>query len=178
MSIDYAKLSSNDLWMRSIQNDERAFRHLFNNEFELFNDSTKISDSIQELFVEMWENRKDRKSIDNLRYYLLASLRYKAMAQNRLSSNIVPLQNVPEVFDLPSQNVNQPDFRTKTLKKELSNLTSNQQEVLHLKFYQNLTNQEIARILDINVQSVSNLVYRGIEKMRKKLKNNSSQVSM
>ena len=45
-------------------------------------------------------------------------------------------------------------------------LPARQKEVLYLKFYQNLSNQEIAELLKVQYQSVSNLLQRALAFLR------------
>jgi RNA polymerase sigma-70 factor (ECF subfamily) len=48
----------------------------------------------------------------------------------------------------------------------LNNLPKRQQEVIFLKFYETLSIEEIAEIMDMNKQSVSNLLQRAIHNLK------------
>ena len=50
----------------------------------------------------------------------------------------------------------------------LSGLTRNQREAMHLRFFEGLSYDEIAEIMQINYQSVKTLIYRSVSKIRNK----------
>ena len=58
-----------------------------------------------------------------------------------------------------------------SLKKEvrllLNSLTSRQKEVIYYRYMENLSIQEIAGLMDMNYQSVQNLIQRSMEHLRK-----------
>ena len=49
----------------------------------------------------------------------------------------------------------------------MNSLTGNQREAIYLRYMQEMEYDEIARILNINAESVRKLVYRGIDKLKK-----------
>jgi len=53
--------------------------------------------------------------------------------------------------------------------KSMTKLSRHQQRVLHLKFYQNRSNQEIASELGITIQSVYNAVFKTLRSIREEL---------
>ena len=59
-------------------------------------------------------------------------------------------------------------FKQKSIVKLLNELSSRQKEVLYLKYYSDLSIDEIANVLEINYQSVLNLIHKGIKKLREK----------
>ena len=56
--------------------------------------------------------------------------------------------------------------RLHQLHQTIQKLPSRQKEVIHLRYFQNLKTEEIAEVLNINYQSVSNLLYKGIKTLR------------
>jgi RNA polymerase sigma factor (sigma-70 family) len=55
------------------------------------------------------------------------------------------------------------------LKTKLEQLPERQREVIHLRYFQNLKNEEIADIINVNYQSVSNLLHRAVKNLKKQL---------
>jgi RNA polymerase sigma factor (sigma-70 family) len=49
----------------------------------------------------------------------------------------------------------------------LSRLSARQKEIIYLKFYRHLDQEEIAALMNINRQSVYNLLHESLEKLRK-----------
>jgi len=66
------------------------------------------------------------------------------------------------------------DYATKEkvihLNKLLNELPSRQKEALYLRYHQGLTVEQIAEMLDVNYQSASNLLHRGLLSLRKEWK--------
>ena len=72
----------------------------------------------------------------------------------------------PEDFLISSEQTLE---HTKLLAKSMELLTDRQREVILLRFYHNLEFFEIASVLEMNVQSVRNLLFRALEKIRREL---------
>jgi RNA polymerase sigma factor (sigma-70 family) len=177
---------SNDinLWQRFKDGDESAFALVFRTHYQAlynygmkFNSDTElIEDCIQELFLELWKNRSSVSMTDNIKPYLLKSIRRKIIKQldkgiklKKLFSNILPKDYGFEVVfshesELISQQVN--EEKMKKLQAMLDSLPPRQKEVLYLVFYQDMTYEEISQIMSLNYQSARNLVYRAIKLLR------------
>ena len=56
------------------------------------------------------------------------------------------------------------------LQKQLKSLTNRQQEAIYLKYYEERSYEEICTIMDINYQSVRNLISSGLIKMKELVK--------
>ncbi len=52
------------------------------------------------------------------------------------------------------------------LRKTLSLLSKRQKEIIYLKYYQHLDHGQIAELMNINRQSVYNLLHEAIQKLR------------
>jgi RNA polymerase sigma-70 factor (ECF subfamily) len=48
----------------------------------------------------------------------------------------------------------------------LNNLTNRQKEIVYLKYYQNLSYEEVSEIMKINYQAARNLLYQTIKTLR------------
>jgi RNA polymerase sigma factor (sigma-70 family) len=57
-----------------------------------------------------------------------------------------------------------------SLKKAVEMLTKRQREVIFLKFYNSLSYQQIAAVMEMNVDSVYNLMTKAIDTLRKTMK--------
>jgi RNA polymerase sigma factor (sigma-70 family) len=58
------------------------------------------------------------------------------------------------------------DEQLEKLKKYLNNLSPRQYEAIILRFYDEMSYAEIALIMEVNEQSVRNLIQRGLEHLR------------
>lgn len=169
------------LWLRFKAGDSEAlgilaqthYRALYNYASKFSNDSDFIRDSIQELYLELWERRSYLSETAFVKSYLLKALRHKIIKESlRLKRFHESGQTLfdPDNSD-PSIETNiieneQLRFQNGHLQRIISLLTKRQQEIIYLRFYQNLENEDIANIMGLGRQSVSNLLYRTIKEIK------------
>lgn len=173
--IIYSKYSSDELWELCIGDDHNAFKALFDREFQaMFHFGLKISqsqsdvkDALQEVFTDLWI-KKSNRNIKHIKIYLLKSLKYR-LIKIKPSGKIVDINVLSNDQLSCSTDFYENDSKLFQLKAVLSQLPKNQQEILHLKYYQGLSNAQIAEVLDINYQSVSNRLHRVLCSFRKKI---------
>ena len=60
-------------------------------------------------------------------------------------------------------------FRTKNISKLLNKLPKRQKEAIYLKYYSGLKATEIAEIMDINYQSVVNILYKALKNLKEEV---------
>lgn len=179
------------LWSAYVNGDRSAFSDIYKNYSEslfqyglkLTSDVEVIKDSVQDLFIELWNARAKKEGVIHIKTYLLRSLRYKILKSIQTKSH-EPIEHHENAFyikDKEAQIILEEIEKMKTyeLRNMISNLPQRHQEVIHLKYYQGLSNDRISTILDINKQSVSNLLHRAISGLKKKyFKKSGSQVSI
>lgn len=124
-----------------------------------------MKDCVQDVFISVWTHRDTILTPNSIHAYLLSSVRRRILREKvrqRMEDNstVNNLENEPELFDFSHEwlIIEQDSLNEMTLKvSELLNLLpKRQREVLYLRFYQNLDRSEIAEIMGVNEQSVSN----------------------
>lgn len=170
------------LWDRFRAGDEGAFRALTetyyrvlaNYGMKLSRDKDFVADCIQELFLELWERRRFLGDAVFVKSYLLKAVR------NKIIKESIKLRRFKEPEDLEFgrgeyhpielEIVSTEAEREKIdhLKSLLGDLTKRQQEIIYLRFYQNLEFDEISEVMGLTRQSVANLLHRTIKDMRSK----------
>jgi RNA polymerase sigma factor, sigma-70 family len=133
-----------------------------------------VKDSIQDLFADVWERREKMVSVSNFKAYLLISLRRELIRRvtkirkEAQSKEVSTLQFTfsAEEFVISSEETKN---NSQLLAESLASLTERQREVILLRFFHNLEFPEISQVLEMNVQSVRNLLFRALEKIRKDL---------
>jgi RNA polymerase sigma factor (sigma-70 family) len=170
----------NELWKLASGGDQEAFGHLFLRHYPiLFQYGSKISpdkanleDSIQQLFLELWQNRKKQKPV-HMRSFLLQALKnklYNSFRNNRQSAE--PLENSEEPFELSHENfiVSREDESESVQKvlNALNQLTPRQKEVIYLRIYQDMSYDETSKVLGLNNQVTRNLLCEALKNFRKK----------
>ena len=150
------------------------YDQLYNYGLRICQDPELTVDCIQELFVELWERHSKLKDVNKLKPYLLRYFRNILYKQNRKRSRetlqvLTEMQEVGTVFSFQEVwiQAEEQHAQHKKLHEAMSRLTERQREVIFLRFYSELSYDEIAKVMDMNYQSVRNIVYRGLQKMRK-----------
>ena len=131
-----------------------------------------IEDAIQDLLVHLWLHRATINDTPSVKFYLLKSFRHRILKALKSLSDEVELT---ERFDdlLPDHSCEDTLIRgesdqalTNQVQVVLDQLPVRQQEVIYLRFFQNLKPEEIAGLLSINPQSVSNIIQRALGNLR------------
>lgn len=131
-----------------------------------------VKDTIQDIFADVWERRSTMVSVDNFKAYLIISLRNELIRRiNRIrkessSEAITTLQFSfsPEDFLISTE---QNTEHSRQLSISMDGLTDRQREVILLRFFHGLEFHEISLVLKMNIQSVRNLLFRALDKIRK-----------
>jgi len=128
-----------------------------------------VEDCIQELFIYLYEKDIDLTKIKYPKAYLFTALRRRILEFKQRKAKIKTAQVQPDIQfsaeDFSSKNEN--DYSQKQfLVKQLNELPWRQKEAIYLKFFNNLSAKEIADIMGITSQVVSNTVYKAIKKIK------------
>ena len=140
-----------------------------------------VADTIQDIFVAIWEKRKKKSEVNHIKAYLFASLRnnlLKPKPRNVLNkSESTTHLNTKFHFHLSPEDIylenESKAENVRIIEELLKDLSHKQKEIIYLKFYGNYSNSEIAQVLAIKNQSVANLLQRTINKLRKKKNQNN-----
>ncbi len=132
-----------------------------------------IQDCIQDVFIAVWQHRKTLVVPDSPKGYLLASLRRK-MINNSDKNLWVPIDSLYN-FDLGQElsldhivfGHEEVSIQARLINNLLSRLSERQREAIYLRFYQNLSRNEIAEVMNISEQSVSNIIQKALHSLRK-----------
>ena len=132
-----------------------------------------IKDSLQDVFVDIWNYRSSLGNVTHSQSYLIRVLHhiiFKKLKAGQLSTAIVEGdeiiyngQNAEE--KLIAEDIEKED--SVRLKRACSQLTERQQTVLQLRYHEGLSYKQIAARMCMNYQSVNNLVFRTLVSLRK-----------
>lgn len=142
--------------------------------YKISSDEVIVEDAIHDLFVEIWKNRATIGDTDNIRAYLTVSLRRKIIKalqkRQKVASDKTP-EEIPFHAEAAIDEIIIATERSAEWSQKLANamskLSDRQREVLYMKYYSQMNNDEISEALDINNQSVRNLVHRSLEQLKK-----------
>lgn len=167
------------LWESFLQGDQEAFGLLFRNNYPyLFQYGSKIcpnhallEDTIQDLFLEIWKNRNGVPAL-SVRAYLLKALKYKLLKELSRNQSTPLHENLAEdgAFELGHEAFlvarQEDEERSHKVLLSLQQLSPRQKEIIYLKFYQNLSYEEVSVIMNINYQAARNLLYHAIKALK------------
>lgn len=169
------------LWRQFKAGDESAyviiyqkyFRILYRYGIKISNDPEMIKDCIQDLFIDLWNNKRQLSDTDSITYYLWASLKrriYKVLVKEGRESKAV-IEKFAENHDWDIQEeiiMGEMAYEQRQrITKAMLQLSKRQQEAIQLKFYHNLSNEEIAQKMSIKVEGVYNLISKALSFFRK-----------
>jgi RNA polymerase sigma factor (sigma-70 family) len=169
------------LWQQLLTGDDAAMapllkrmaRPLFHYGSKFTPDRELIKDCIQDVLLDVWEQREAVSAYIPARAYLMASLRRKihrrvvkgAVFSAFASPNDLPFDVTYTVQDriIEDETARQVARRVQHL---LNSLPKRQQEVVYLKFFHNLDREHIAETMGVAPQTVSNLLQLALQKLR------------
>ncbi|MCX6217364.1 sigma-70 family RNA polymerase sigma factor [Spirosoma sp.] len=173
-------LDDTSLWQRFRTGDAVAFDQLVHRYFQqlyrygvrLDTDDEYVKDCIQDVFVELWQRRNTVNETEFVKFYLLKSLRRRIFrGRAKWGSGWESIQEdyrFEVEFSIESQLINQQSThdQIRQLEALLNQLSKRQKEVIFLKFYQNLTHEQIAEVMSLNRQSVYNILHEALLRLR------------
>jgi len=181
------------LWNKLKAGDEKSFSLLFEkyygdlinygNSFSPF--AEKVQDCVQDVFADVWLYRECLEEPNVVKAYLLSSVRKRIARlyeRDHIFKKITTTDSIEFLFDFSVEheliNDEATAERVLYLNKLLNDLPGRQKEALFLRYNQGLTVEEIAEMLDVNYQSASNLLHRGLLTLRKEWKGSFSIIAL
>jgi RNA polymerase sigma factor (sigma-70 family) len=168
-------------WYLFLQGDKKALSDIFlDYHDDLFNYGMKLSghqdivkDAIQDLFLKLWKNKNNLNTIQSIKPYLIKSLRHHVLDSLELRKS---WQSIDKEYESIQQvTYSHEDFLISNQIDEeihqqvintLNKLTIRQREAIYLRYFENLDFETVAQIMEMNVQSVRNTIYRATQLMR------------
>lgn len=170
-----------EIWKLFVDGDDHSFRKLiFQYYADLFNYGSKftadrdlVKDGIQDLFLTLWNKRKAISQPQNVKAYLFASLRriiHRKLAEHQKRKARGEAVETDFEFQVSIEVQYIKEETTANIAKRMASsiekLPARQKEVIFLKFYQDFNRNEIAQAMDINPQTVSNLLQIALNKLK------------
>lgn len=172
--------SDSSLWTGFLAGDDRACDQLFLRYYDvlyrygwrLTGEEELTKDCIQSVFQQLWQRRAALGPVAAVGPYLLTALRRQLTREQQAQRRQVDMASAyeaefevhytPDDFDLP-------ETRHQQLLAALAQLSSRQREAVYLKFFDDLSYEQIAEVMALNVQSARNLVHQGLKAMRQQV---------
>lgn len=168
------------LWDRFKNGDEESFVLIFRNYYsdlynygcKITNDYALIEDCIQDLFIDLWRSG-GKAEIVSLKAYFFSAFKFKlikAIGKAGKTRNLLSGLDADE-FEISHEIFLINDQENEELKQKVFNaineLSPRQKEIIYLKFHEDLSYEEVSKIMNINYQAARNLIYQSIKVLKK-----------
>lgn len=173
-----------NLWESFQHGDHHAFELLFKLHYdELFHygkkilrDEEVVKDCLQDMFYKLWKNRSGLGQVQTVRAYLYQAFRrvlYDESEKMMKKQSLMygegfepPVTFSPEDFLIQQQ---QADERSRRLLSAMNQLTRRQREAIYLRFFGGMDYEKIAEIMEVNAQSVRNLMHQAYKSLKENM---------
>ena len=145
---------------------------LFNYGLKLTIDKELLKDCIHDIFVKLYTKKDELGTIDNLKSYLFISLKNKLCDELRkrmyMSDTAIEDVNAVAPTDVEDDYMEEEQRKNEfsLVKRLLDQLSPRQREALTLYYIEEKKYEAICEIMNMNYQSVRNLMHRGLTKLR------------
>ncbi|GAA4467460.1 sigma-70 family RNA polymerase sigma factor [Nibrella saemangeumensis] len=153
---------------------QRAYPDLFHWGMRLHADREFVKDCIQEMFVSLWKIHDTIGSVENVRSYLLVVLKTRILRElskkyNTHQSSLSDEYSFSVEFaaDLRLIEEEHEIYQVRKMEQVIRHLPDRQKELIYLRFYQDLSYEQIAEVMQLERQSVYNLLNKSLNSLRK-----------
>ena len=182
----YKKLNDASLWEAFKGGNEEAFKYIYDTKVyalysyghRITSDNGLVEDCIQDLFADLWEKKDRLSSTSCIKFYLFKALRRRLLRRLTQESRI-KTDTFPEDFQIAlsqearliAQQVSK--ARLERLSQAVERLSKRQKEIIYLKYYENLSFEEISATMAISVDATYNTLYKAMKSLRNSMKDRS-----
>lgn len=175
-------MHENELWYSYKEGDVKALEGLYeqyyhpltNYGYKFTPDRICIEESLQDLFLKLWQNRERIAHPAVVKQYLFHAFRRILLGRLELGPSRhdgeLAGEHIPFNVDL---NCAHPLLRQERMEAlaahsttVLMHLTNRQREAVFLKYYEDLSYEQVAEIMYMTVTSAHQLVYHALERLR------------
>lgn len=163
-------------WIALIKGDKHSFENLFKRHYsslhqygyKLTGDASVVDDCLQEMFLYIFEKRQKLGEVKYVRAYLFKSFRRLLLRtmRNRQKLVYVSLNESWKVVPNELEMIETQERQRKYLVKLINELSPREREMIYMRYYNDLSIQEIAEVLSISYRAVVNTLYKAMVKLR------------
>ncbi|WP_020600355.1 sigma-70 family RNA polymerase sigma factor [Spirosoma panaciterrae] len=183
LGLNYDQATDAQLWDDFLQGSKAAYsfmyekyaRVLYNYGYKIAQDRQLTEDCLQDLFLTILETRERLGHTDSIKFYLMRSLRRdlvrKLNERHRFQSGHEDEIDFKVEFHYEPTWLDSQISReqSEAVLRELNHLPARQKEALFLKFFDNLSYEEIAGIMGIETTSAYKVIYKAIASLQKRM---------
>jgi len=179
--MDFSSLPEVEIWYLVKSGNKQAFSYIYSTfskdlykyGHKFTQDTSLIEDVIQDLFVHIWDLKENISIKNSIKFYLFACFRRELIKKVKLSYKNESLEEVHSKFkwetsflEILDENQIILESRNK-ISQALDQIPLRQKEAIYLRYIQELTYEEISKMMDVQVPSVYNLIFKGLKLLKK-----------
>jgi len=189
---DMKKQENLILWNLFLEGDEKAYARIYElyaqemyaYGFLFTSNEELIKDCLHDVFIKIYNNRKNLSPVDNIKLYLFMAMKNqlfdifckpKELYHNETMEPVFSIDFTVEEMMIHNE---EEEFLSIKMQQMMDSLTPRQKEVLYYKYVENLSYDEIGEIMQMNYQSILNLVQRSLKKLRTSFSRSSIYLPM
>lgn len=180
----YRDRDNAQLWDDFLSGDLNAYKKLYDENIDdLFrfgmqfsNDRELVKDCIQDVFVALYNKRTKLGHVSHFKAYVLSSLKNAIINSLKRRINLIKYNRLIGINDIepitPELSLicrEEEHLLQDKLDGILSILSPRQREVMFYRFIENMSINDIALILQVEKQSIQNIIQRSIKKVKRHL---------
>ncbi|MDR1259633.1 MAG: sigma-70 family RNA polymerase sigma factor [Tannerellaceae bacterium] len=168
------------LWDKFLSGDDKAYAYfykkyvgdLFSYGMRFTTDRELIKDCIQDVFVKIYSNRSRLNKTDHVKLYLFISLKNTLFNVFQKDKAFYHIDTIEPVFSVEytiedCMIAGEMELeREEKMRRILDSLTPRQREVIYYRYVEMMDMKCICELMDMNYQSVQNLIQRAIRKVK------------
>lgn len=174
-------IDDNELFLKVKDGDEHAFKELFRKYYssmclfarQFLNDYELAEETVQDVFVKIWEKRTLLNIETSVKHYLFRSIRNQCL--NRIQHEKIKHRYERKVLDVMQQEIDPDQYflevdLIRRIEKSIDSLPPKRREIFRLSREQGMKYKEIADTLKISVKTVEAQMGLALKFLREDLK--------
>ena len=182
------KSTLNTLWWEAMCMGEKdAFLNLYKGLYRslagfglrVYGDSEMVTDTLNQVFLELWEKHDKLPRVEQVESYLRTILKRKILKriaqEQRLNKAISVIVTEDEaLLEMPYEElivkIQSDELVKNSLLAALEKLTPQQRKLIQLRFYDGLSYEDVAKRTQLTVRTAYNTIYSALKFLRTQLK--------
>lgn len=169
-----------DIWLQIETGNELAYGKMYAYYYKRFyiygrkitEHLDTIEDAIQEIMIYIWHNRSTLSDIKHPAAYFYTSFRNLLINKLKVMGEIISDEFIMEETTTSSEHSIIHREESNEIKTRLQNassfLTTRQSEAIFLRFYEELSYEEVAKVMGITVKATYKIMARALSELRNK----------
>lgn len=139
----------------------------------LLHSTVDAEDTVQEVFIELWEKREELRHVLNIEGYAMQTLKYRCISLLRKKNLLVTddLDSVGDISDEEAQaEADLMEERAAKLDRMMEQLPEKQRQVIQMRYLDQLTHEEMQKRLKMSSTHVYTTLSRAISALKTLMK--------